>query len=131
MLDRMKYIFYFVILLCLGSCSTIVTEEDLIGGEWKATAGYENGEPVGEPYCLPSVWKGLEFKDKETVYVEAYDSDFSYWIEKSKGGPVIYFQGEDFGIYDKYYIDKINEDEVGLTGKGNLGEGESCYMERQ
>ena len=125
-----KYSLLFSILICLVSCSKDdIPKEDLIGGEWIATAGYKDGKPEGEPYCSSSISSGIEFKDNETVYSEEYDRELSYWIEKSEEGPVIYFDGFDFGIYRSYYIEKVNEDEVGLSG--DIREEENCYLERQ
>ncbi|WP_461183767.1 hypothetical protein [Virgibacillus kimchii] len=107
-----------------------MTEKDLIDGYWKGTAGYEEGEAVGEPNCMPFD-DGIEFKDEETVYVEAYETDFSYWLEENSDGIEIHFRGEELGIYLSFYIDKINEDEVGLLGKGDIQSEESCYLERE
>ncbi|WP_164217731.1 hypothetical protein [Virgibacillus sp. YIM 98842] len=107
-----------------------MTEEDLIGGYWIGTAGYEDGEPAGEPNCMPFD-DGIEFKDKETVYVETYDTDFSYWLEDNGDGIEIHFRGEELGIYLSFYIDKINEDDIGLLGKEDIQSEESCYLERQ
>jgi hypothetical protein len=78
------------------------------------------GEPAGEPYCSPVVTDGLEFKDEETVYVEAFEIDFSYWLEDNGDGIEIHFRGEELGIYLSFYIDKISEDEIGLLGKGDI-----------
>ena len=124
-MNKLKYSLLSILTMFLIGCSANVTEEDLIGGFWVATAGYENGKPKGEAYCSSVVTDGLEFKDEETVYVEAYDQTFTYWLEEDK----VYFSGEDLGLHISYYIDKISDDEVGLTGD-NLIE-ESCYLERQ
>ncbi|GIO23545.1 hypothetical protein [Oceanobacillus sp. J11TS1] len=123
-----KYSLLFSILICLVSCTTDeITEEDLIGGEWIATAGYKDGKPEGESYCSNSVSYGLEFKDEETVYSKAYGSDFYYELEGKKGERAIYLEGI---VYRNFYIEKISEDEIGLIGNGLL-EGENCYLERQ
>ncbi|WP_212926367.1 hypothetical protein [Oceanobacillus sp. J11TS1] len=128
-MNWLKYYSLPILLIFLAGCGTIVTEDDLIEGKWVATAGYIEGKPKGEPYCSSSISKGIKFKDNETVYSEEYDRELSYWIEKSEEGPVIYFDGFDFGIYRSYYIEKVNEDEVGL--KGDIREEENCYLERQ
>lgn len=83
------YIFIFL-LIFLTACSKEVTEEDLIGGTWEATSGFEDGEAKGEPYCNPFE-KGLEFKDGDTVYVNDLDQDFDYWIEENEGDYIINF----------------------------------------
>lgn len=120
------YLFPFVFLIMIG-CSAEATEDDLIGGYWIGTAGYEDGEPEGDPYCTPFA-EGLEFKDEDTVYVEDYDKDLEYWFEERNNRTVIYFSGE--RDYRSYYIDKINKNEIGLRGTGSR-EKESCYLERQ
>jgi len=49
----MKYKLLLIILLpfLLTSCNQKADEEYLIGGNWIATAGYEDGEIKGEPNC--------------------------------------------------------------------------------
>jgi hypothetical protein len=131
MKKKMKYCLLPLLFIILIGCSAKVTEEDLIEGYWVATAGYQDGEPEGEPYCLDVVTDGLEFRSDNTVFVEVYDSDFSYWLEDNGDGIEIHFRGEEFGLYLSYYIDKISENEVGLTGKGDTQSEESCYLERQ
>ena len=129
--NKLKYFFLPFLALVLIGCSAKVTEEDLIGGFWVATAGYKDGKRNGEPYGSSVITEGLEFKDDETVYVAAYDRDFKYELEKSKEGMMIRFIRTDLGLYLSYYIDKINEDEIGLRGDNELQEKESCYLERQ
>ena len=125
----MKYCIIPLFLLFLIGCSSNITEEDLIGGYWIGTAGYKDGKPVGEPYCVPLVIEGLEFKEDGVVYVEDYEEDFEYWLRKSKNGIVLNFRGEHH--YLSYFIDKINDNEIGLTGKGDIQKKESCYLERK
>lgn len=131
MKKKIKYCLLPLLLIFLIGCSAKVTEEDLIDGYWVATAGYKDGEPEGEPYCSPVVTDGLEFKDEETVYVEAYDTDFSYWLEDNGDGIEIHLRGGKYGHYLSYYIDKITDHEFGLLGKGDIQSEESCYLERQ
>ena len=131
-LNKMKYNLLAFLFIILTGCSTKVTEEDLIDGYWIATAGYQDGKPEGEPYCATSVAYGLEFKDEKTVYVEAYESDFEYWLEDNNSGVEIHLAGDDLGIYLIYDIDKVSENEIGLTSDKNVRpEEESCYLERQ
>ena len=129
----MKYcLLLSLLLIILIGCSAKVTEEDLIDGYWIGTAGYEDGKPAGEPYCATSVANGLEFIDQDTVYVEAYKSDFEYWLEDNDTGMEIHLAGDDQGIYLIYEIDKISENEIGLMSNKNVRpEEESCYLERQ
>src|SRR5690625_4635327 len=118
-------ILFFLILI---GCGPKITEEDLMGGYWIGTTGYKDGKPDGRPYCFPFE-EGIEFKDQKTVYVEAYDEDYEYWLESDKVGTIINFRGGH--DYLSYYVDKINDDELGLVGEGDYQEGESCYLELQ
>ncbi|HLR51454.1 MAG TPA: hypothetical protein VK072_01080 [Candidatus Avamphibacillus sp.] len=117
-----------LIFLTFIGCSPKIAEEDLVGGYWIGTAGYKDGKPEGTPYCFPFE-EGIEFKDNETVHIEAYDKDYKYWLESDKVGTIINFRGGH--DYLSYYIDKINDDALGLVGEGDFQEGESCYLERQ
>lgn len=53
----------------------------------------KDGEPRGEPYGSSVISEALKFKDENTVYVEAYDRDFTYELEKRKEGMIISFVG--------------------------------------
>jgi len=127
--SKMKYSLLFLLFLILIGCSSKITEEDLIGGYWIGTAGYQDGKPEGEPYCLYYVIAGLEFKDEETVYVEGYEKNFEYVLEDGKNGMKIIFSDENH--YDSYYIDKVSENEIGLVGGTEMKKEESCYLEQQ
>src|SRR5699024_2944821 len=117
-----------LLFLILIGCSPKISEEDLIGGYWIGTAGYKDSKPEGTPNCFPFA-EGIEFKDKEIVYIEALDVDYEYWLEKGESGTVINFRGGHH--YLSYYVDKINDNELGLIGEDSFQEGESCYLERQ
>src|SRR5690625_7901646 len=69
----------------LGETSKI-TEEDLIGGEWVATAGYKNGKAEGEPVCTDYLMEGLEFKQDGVAYGGKLDEEFEYSVKYSKEG---------------------------------------------
>ena len=125
----MKYCHIPLFLLFLIGCSANITEEDLIGGYWVGTAGYKDGKPVGEPYCLTIVTEGLVFKEDGVVYVEEFDEDFEYWLKKNKNGMVLNFRGEHH--YISYIVDKINDNEIGLVGEDDFPKNESCYLERK
>ena len=112
----------------LIGCSETINEEDLIGGTWIGTAGYKDGKPKGDPYCTPFD-EGIKFKDDGDVYIEAYDEDFEYWLEKNKNGMVLNFRGEHH--YLSYIVDKINDNEIGLVGEDDYQKDESCYLERK
>lgn len=127
--NKLKYCLFPLLFIILIGCSAEVAKEDLIDGYWVATAGYKDGEPDGEPYCSSVVTEGLEFKNDETVYVEAYEREFTYWLEDNYDGVEIYFIKEDLGINISYSVDKIDEDRIGLIGQNLLDE--SCYLERE
>jgi len=109
-------------------CTSKVTEEDLIGGYWIGTAGYKEGKPVGEAYCLYYVTACLEIENEDTVYIEGYEKDFEYILKESKNGMKIIFL--DTNRYDSYYIEKVSENEIGLIGGTDMKKEESCYLER-
>ena len=122
----------FVLPLLIGCVNEEVVEYDLIEGNWLATAGYQDGEPKGDSSCAASVKGGLEFKDEETVYVEAYETNFEYSLENSDSGVEIHLAGSELGIYLSYHIDKVSENGIGLTSEANVRpEDESCYLERK
>lgn len=122
----MKKVYLLVpLFLLLVGCHQKIVEEDLIGGHWVGTAGYEEGEST----CLSLVTEGLEFIDETIVYSKGYDSHFEYQIEERQNGTAIEFNRE--GTYYSYYIDRINGDEMGLTGVEGRQEEESCYLQRE
>ncbi|WP_152655079.1 hypothetical protein [Oceanobacillus sp. CFH 90083] len=129
-MNRLKYCFLIIIMIIPVGCSTIITEEDLIGGEWVATAGYKDGEPEGEADCFDIVSQGLEFKDEKTVYSKGYESDFNYGLEEIEGGLTIYLERNNGSMHRTYFIEKISEDEFGLKGR-LFFEGQNCYFARQ
>jgi len=111
------------ILVFLAACDEQVTNEYLIGGEWVAISGYEDGEIKGEPQC--PIIKGLKFMDQETVYIEHGDQDFEYNIEDS--GTIEFFAPSHYMAFETKIID---EDGMVIEGLATM-EGEICYMERQ
>lgn len=66
--------FFIIIVLpfILVTCGETISEEELIGGEWVASAGYEDGEVSGEENCFPFE-KGNQFKSEDTVYNTSFD----------------------------------------------------------
>lgn len=56
----------FLGLLILIGCAEEVAEEDIIGGNWIATAGLQDGDAVGEPNCHPFE-EGIEFTNEDAV----------------------------------------------------------------
>lgn len=114
-------LFFFIL---LTGCSQRITEEDLIGGNWVATAGYEDGETGEEPNCYPFE-DGLEFKDKEAAYNESFERNFEYILEE-EGEKVTFF---DVSFTYSYQINKISENEIVLEGL-YTNEGEGCTLER-
>src|SRR5690625_1429514 len=124
-LTMKKKIMLIPLLLLLIGCSQKVTEEDLIGGKWIGTAGYVDGKAEGEPNCYP-FQDGIEFKNDDTVYVETYERDFEYRLNK-KGVELAFF---DITRIYNYHIKTIDEDEIVLEGSG-LSKGNSCVLERK
>ena len=117
-----------LLLLFLTACNNKVTEEDLIGGAWIATAGYKDGDAQGKPNCHPFE-EGIEFKNVDTVYNESFKENFTYFLSEIDKGTEIAFDLPGPGIY-RFQIKLISEEEMVLEGVG-LSEGRSCYLERQ
>lgn len=126
----MKKIFALILVLIIfPSCAEKITEEDIIGGKWIATGGYQDGEAVGEPNCYPFS-EGIEFTNKDTVHVDRYDRDFEYWLYQNDNRFEIMFNDiSGSGIYS-YEISMLGENEIGISGKGDFRSEESCYFER-
>src|SRR5690625_187935 len=120
-----KKIMRIPLLLLLIGCSQKVTEEDLIGGKWIGTAGYVDGKAEDEPNCYP-FQDGIEFKDDDTVYVETYERDFEYLLNK-KGVELALF---DISRSYSYQIKKVDEDELALERLG-VSEDNTCILERK
>ena len=121
-------IIFFLFLFVLTSCTQKADAEYLTGGNWIATAGYEDGEAKGEPNCH-FFEKGLEFKDKETVYNASFEEEFTYSLsDRNKLTEVTFIQRD--RITFTYNIHVISENEMGFEGLYS-GEGESCYLERK
>ena len=118
-----------ILVLILTGCSDKITEEDLIGGKWSATAGFENEEANGEPIC-GNYAHGLKFIDKKTVYVEYRKENFDYNLrETDKGIMQIDFYPPGGGI-DSYNMHKVNENAFGINATyGNFKNG--CFLERE
>lgn len=116
-----------LLLLTLLACSAEATDEDVIGGTWTATAGYEDGEPVGEPYCIDFMMEGLEFKEEGIVYSALFDEEYEYYLEDREEGMTVVVKRKD--IHYTYYIDKLGDDEIGL--RRTTDSEESCYLERK
>ncbi|WP_152655081.1 hypothetical protein [Oceanobacillus sp. CFH 90083] len=125
-MNRIRYSILLAFFSFLVGCSNDdITEEDLIGGEWEVIAGYSDGDPEGTSYCSSGVDSGLEFKDEETVYSQAYERDVYYKLVDLKEGLSLYIEA---GLTQIYYIEKINEDEFGLRG---VYDDQNCYFKRQ
>ncbi|GAB3808499.1 hypothetical protein [Virgibacillus kimchii] len=126
----------FLILLFTVGCDETVAEEDIIDGKWIATAGFEDGEVIGEASCSPFQY-GIEFIDQDTVYVEWVGREFKYWLSENEEGSTITFE-DDFSDSlssepgsDIYFfqIKMLNTNEMVLEGDG-MREGHNCYLER-
>lgn len=124
-----KYLCVVVLLFLLIGCSSKVTEGDLIGGTWNAVAGYKDGKIEGRPDCLDFMIGGLEFIDENTVHGNEFEENFDYRLEDRKKGIAISINRK--GVLYSYYIDRVNDDAIGLIGANGFQEDESCYFERQ
>lgn len=128
---RYKFILLLSLLLLLTACNKKADAEYLIGGDWVATAGYEDGEVKGEPNCH-YFEEGLEFKDEEKVYNATFDEDFYYFLSDSKNrGKLtkVTFWPEGPGMF-VYNIHVIGENEMAFE----IADPDidlSCYLERQ
>src|SRR5690625_7930544 len=120
-----SFLLLFSLMLVLIGCSQNITDKYLIGGKWIGTAGYVDGKTEGEPNCYP-FQDGIEFKDDDTVYVETYERDFEYRLNK-KGVELAFF---DITRIYNYLIKTIDEDKIVLEGSG-LSKGNSCVLERK
>ncbi|HLR52658.1 MAG TPA: hypothetical protein VK072_07285 [Candidatus Avamphibacillus sp.] len=125
---KKKYLLILFIIF-LAACSEDVTEDYLIGGHWVGTAGYEDEEIEGESQC-PPLDEGMEFKDEDTVYIDAYERDFEYWLLENDDRLIIEFYDKNISLRS-YYITRISDDEMGFIGIGDIQNGESCYLERK
>src|SRR5699024_1717794 len=114
--------------IVIGGCSEMITEEQLIGGKWLVTNGYEDEEIGGDPVC-PPFDEGLEFIDQENVYVIASEEEFGYRLRESDGGMELEFLNPN-GEVDYFKITLENEDAFGLNGSG-MSKKRNCYFERE
>ncbi len=127
MRNKFLLIICFLFLFVLTSCTQKADAEYLIGGNWIATAGYEDEEAKGEPNC--HFEEGLEFKDEGTVYNASFDKELDYRLSDRNKETEITFLSEESSEY-RYNIHIVNENEMGLEGAG-LSEKKSCYLERE
>src|SRR5699024_12800649 len=89
-----KILFCFFPFLFLTACGQNVTAEDfLIGGTWVATAGYRDGDAEEESNCYP-FQDGIEFIDKDTVFIETYGRDFEYQLSENKADANIIYDDD-------------------------------------
>ena|SRR5690625_2825522 len=138
-MNKTKHILlYLLFLLLMTGCSSKITEGYLIEGHWTLQAGYDNGERVEKPSCIP-LQDGLEFKDDGIVFVELFDRDFEYRLSEKDStilfrdtGPNLHPKATpDRGIdYFHYDVKVLNDDEMVLEGLGLL-EGFNCNMVRK
>ena len=117
-----------LLIIVMGGCGNVITEDQLIGGTWLVTNGYEDEELGGDPVC-PAFDEGLEFIDEEKVYVIAYEKEFVYRLRESDEGMELEFYNPN-GEVDFYKITMENEDAFGLNGSGII-KTLNCYFERE
>ncbi|MEI3614656.1 hypothetical protein [Pseudogracilibacillus sp. SO30301A] len=122
-----RQLLLFMIIIVMGGCGNVITEDQLIGGTWLVTNGYEDGEIGGDPVC-PGYEEGMEFIDEEKVYVFAEEKEISYSLSESdEGMEITFFYPNDI---DFYKITMENEDAFGLNGSG-MSKTRNCYFERE
>src|SRR5690625_2200008 len=125
---RNKFFLLLFSLFLLTACNQKVDEEYLIGGNWMATSGYEDGEIKGVPNCH-FFEEGLEFKSEDIVYNTSFDEDFNFYLFDQNKVTQISFESPNLGTYS-FKIHVISENEMGFEGFG-LTEKKSCYLERK
>lgn len=128
----MKRIFTFIPLLgllILIGCEEEMAEEDLIGGNWIATAGFQDEDAVGETNCYPFE-EGIEFNNENEAYIETFEREFEFALSNENGPPTRLYLDNLKGALYRYEITMLSENEMGITGLG-FAEGRSCYLERQ
>lgn len=126
MKNARKLLLLIIVIIAIGGCSNVITEDELIGGKWLVTNGYENEGIGGDPVC-PSFDKGLEFIDEEKVYVIDEKKEFGYTLSESKEGMKIIFFNPN-GEIDFFKITMETEDGFGLNGSG-MSKNRNCYFE--
>jgi len=117
-----------IVAIVIGGCGNVITEDQLIGGTWVVTNGYEDGEIGGDPSCRPFD-EDLEFIDEENVHVIAQEKDFVYRLRESDEGLEIEFYNPN-GEVDFFNITIENENAFGLNGAG-IDKTLNCYFERE
>ncbi len=118
-----------IVIIVMGGCGNVITEDQLIGGTWLLINGYEDGEIGGDPVC-PPFDGGLEFIDEENVYVIDQEKEFVYRLRESdEGGMRIEFYNPN-GEVDFYKITMENENGFGINSTG-VSKTRNCYFERE
>lgn len=116
------------IMLILTACNQRADANYLVGGNWIATAGFQDGEIKGEPTC--NYFKvGLQFIDEETVYNADFDEKYYYSLSDRNKITEITIIPEGPGIF-VYNIHVIGENEMALVWPDDDVDN-SCYLERQ
>ncbi len=126
-IDR-QVLLLMIVIIVMGGCGNVITEDQLIGGTWLLTNGYEDGEIGGDPVC-PGYEEGMEFIDEENVYVIAQEKEFVYRLRESDEGMKIEFYHPN-GVIDFFKITMENENGFGLNGSG-MSKTRNCYFERE
>ncbi|MEI3614657.1 hypothetical protein [Pseudogracilibacillus sp. SO30301A] len=123
-----QLLLFMIVIIGMGGCGNVITEDQLIGGTWLLTNGYEDGEIGGDPVC-PPFDGGLEFIDEENVYVIDQEKEFVYRLRESDEGMEIEFYNPN-GEIDFFTITMENEDGFGINGAG-MSKTRNCYFERE
>src|SRR5690625_2148314 len=102
-----------IVMRCGGN---VITEDKMIGGTWRLTNGYEDGEIGCDPLCT-CYEEGKEIIDEEKVYVIAEEKEISYSLSESdEGMEIIFFYPN--GEIDFFTITMEKENGFGLNGSG-------------
>src|SRR5699024_12734335 len=72
-----------IVTIVMGGCGNVITEDQLIGGTWLLTNGYEDGEIGGEPVC-PGYEEGMEFIDRSEERRVGKECRSRWWREHWK-----------------------------------------------
>ncbi|MEI3614654.1 hypothetical protein [Pseudogracilibacillus sp. SO30301A] len=123
-----QLLLFMIVIIVMGGCGNVITEDQLIGGTWLLTNGYEDGEIGGDPVC-PGYEEGMEFIDEENVYVIAQEKEFVYRLRESDEGMKIEFYNPN-GEIDFFKITMENENGFGLNSSG-VTKTRNCYFERE
>lgn len=124
---KKRILIFTFILFCLSGCGKVTTE-DLLGGTWHPTKGYQGGKVRGEADC-PLFETGIHFIDEEKLHIDGIEENFEYKIETMDAQDYLYIHRPTSSLIRKYPIKKISKDEIGV-GDEDDSSTMSCVLER-